>query len=68
MASDDSSNDGYHSTDMLIASKGILKGQWVLDSGCSFHVCPNKSLFYEYSLLLVVEFLWETKISMKLLG
>ncbi|KAH9680375.1 Integrase catalytic domain-containing protein [Citrus sinensis] len=48
VASDDSSDDGYHSADLLVASNINIKGQWVLDSGCSFHLCPDKSLFYTY--------------------
>lgn len=47
MASDDSSDDGYHSAD-LVASNSNIRGWWVLDSGCSFHLCPDRSLFYEY--------------------
>ncbi|KAH9679844.1 hypothetical protein KPL71_026299 [Citrus sinensis] len=32
VASDDSTDKGYQSADLLIASKGDLEGQWVLDS------------------------------------
>ncbi|KAH9685451.1 hypothetical protein KPL70_013959 [Citrus sinensis] len=32
VASDDSIDEGYQSADLLIASKGDLEGQWVLDS------------------------------------
>ena len=24
-----------------------LSGVWIMDSGCSFHMCPNKSWFYD---------------------
>ncbi|KAH9697399.1 hypothetical protein KPL71_023589 [Citrus sinensis] len=48
VASEDSSDDGYHSADLLVASNSNIKGQWVLDSGCSFHLCPDKSLFHTY--------------------
>ncbi|KAH9790976.1 hypothetical protein KPL71_003571 [Citrus sinensis] len=48
VASDDSSDDGYHNADLLVASNSNIKGQWVLDSGCSFHLCPDKSLFHTY--------------------
>ena len=47
MASDDSSDDEYHSVDLLVASSSNIRAQWVLDSGCSFHFCPDKILFYE---------------------
>ncbi|KAH9779242.1 hypothetical protein KPL71_007654 [Citrus sinensis] len=46
--SDDSSDDGYHSADLLVASNNNIKGHWVLDSGCSFHLCHDKSLFHTY--------------------
>ncbi|KAK9185556.1 hypothetical protein WN943_025912 [Citrus x changshan-huyou] len=36
------------SADLLVASNSNIKGQWVLDSGCSFHLCPDKSLFHTY--------------------
>ena len=48
MASDDSSDDGYHCVDLLVASSSNIRGQCVLDSGCSFHLCPDNILFYEY--------------------
>ncbi|KAH9699128.1 hypothetical protein KPL71_024224 [Citrus sinensis] len=48
VASDDSSDDGYHSADLLVASNSNIKGQWVLDSGCSLHLCPDKNLFHTY--------------------
>ena len=48
VASDDSSDDGYHSADLLVASNSNIKGQWVLDLGCSFHLCHDKSLFHTY--------------------
>ncbi|KAH9800568.1 hypothetical protein KPL71_000711 [Citrus sinensis] len=48
VVSNDSSDDGYHSADLLVASNNNIKGQWVLDSGCSFHLCPDKSLFHTY--------------------
>ncbi|KAH9668944.1 hypothetical protein KPL70_021590 [Citrus sinensis] len=47
VASDDGS-DGYQSADLLVASNSNTKGQWVIDSGCSFHLCPDKTLFYKY--------------------
>ncbi|KAJ4708838.1 Retrovirus-related Pol polyprotein from transposon TNT 1-94 [Melia azedarach] len=41
----DVSDDGYLSADLLIAFGDKLEGEWVLDSGCSFHMSPNKNLF-----------------------
>ncbi|KAH9781781.1 hypothetical protein KPL71_008610 [Citrus sinensis] len=51
VASDESSNGGYQSADLLVASNGKIKGQWVLDSGCSFHMSPDKTVFHEYKTI-----------------
>lgn len=31
-----------------MVSDGITRGNWVLDYGCSFHMCPNKTFFNSY--------------------
>ncbi|KAH9743491.1 Integrase catalytic domain-containing protein [Citrus sinensis] len=41
-------SDGYDSTGVLIATDDQTRGNWVLDSGCSFYMCHNKSLFMNY--------------------
>lgn len=33
---------GYDSSDVLVASNGDSGQEWVVDSGCSFHMTPNK--------------------------
>ena len=35
--------------DVLIASSRNSDGEWILDSGCSFHMTPNRSLFESFS-------------------
>ncbi|KAH9652997.1 hypothetical protein KPL70_027263 [Citrus sinensis] len=40
--------EGYESAGVLIASDEDHEGKWVLDSGCSFHMCPFKHHFSEY--------------------
>ena len=40
--------EGYESAGVLIASDVDQEGKWVLDSGCSFHMCPFKHQFSEY--------------------
>ena len=47
-ASEFEESDGYDSAGVLIATDAQTKGNWVLDSGCSFHMCPNKNLFTNY--------------------
>ncbi|KAH9726310.1 hypothetical protein KPL70_008223 [Citrus sinensis] len=40
--------EAYKSAGVLIASDVDQEGKWVLDSGCSFHMCPFKHHFSEY--------------------
>ena len=37
--------------DVLVASESTSGyfDRWVLDSGCSYHICPNRSWFSTYS-------------------
>lgn len=34
---------GYESTGVCVAIESRDRGKWVLDSVCTFHMCPNKS-------------------------
>lgn len=38
-------SDGYDSADVLVASSSNSGEEWILDSGCSFHMSPNRELF-----------------------
>ncbi len=46
-------NLAYESGDdfLLVSTsdKSKLTSEWILDSGCSFHMCPNKEWFFTYS-------------------
>ncbi|KAH9669963.1 hypothetical protein KPL70_022004 [Citrus sinensis] len=35
----------YDEANVLVAAERHPTGEWILDSGCSFHMCPNKSFF-----------------------
>ena len=35
----------YDEADVLVAAERHPTGEWILDSGYSFHMCPNKSFF-----------------------
>ncbi|KAH9657805.1 hypothetical protein KPL70_023225 [Citrus sinensis] len=35
----------YDEADVLVAAERHLTSEWIMDSGCSFHMCPNKSFF-----------------------
>ena len=48
IASEFEESDGYDSAGVLIATNAQTKGNWFLDSGCSFHMCLNKNLFTNY--------------------
>ena len=47
VASEDS-DEGYDSAGVLVASNMETEGKWVLDSGCTYHMCPHKHLFSSY--------------------
>lgn len=38
-------SDGYESAEVLVVSCQQSSTDWILDSGCSFHMCPIKSWF-----------------------
>ena len=33
--------DGYESDDVLVVATNSSDKQWIMDSGCSFHMTPN---------------------------
>lgn len=37
--------EGYDSSDVLFISKKGLSNEWILDSGYTFHMTPNRQLF-----------------------
>uniref|UniRef100_A0A803PS03 Retrovirus-related Pol polyprotein from transposon TNT 1-94 n=1 Tax=Cannabis sativa TaxID=3483 RepID=A0A803PS03_CANSA len=41
-------SSGYDSADVLVVSCEDSGGEWILDSGCSFHMTPNKDLFTHF--------------------
>lgn len=38
-------SDGYDSAEVLPISDQDTINEWILDSGCTFHMCPSKSWF-----------------------
>ena len=40
--------EGYDSAEVLAVSEKDSQKEWILDSGCSFHMCPNKGWFENY--------------------
>jgi len=39
--------------DVLIATniEGKIKDEWIMDAGCSYHICPNSDCFSSYELV-----------------
>lgn len=42
------SDDGYETADALCESKVEYKDAWILDSGCTFHMTPNKNWIKDF--------------------
>uniref|UniRef100_A0A803P4C8 Uncharacterized protein n=1 Tax=Cannabis sativa TaxID=3483 RepID=A0A803P4C8_CANSA len=40
-------SDGYESARVLVVSKEGGSDEWILDLGCSLHMCPKKEMFKE---------------------
>ena len=45
-----SEDEGYDSTGVLLASETQTNSKWILDSGCSYHMCPDQNLFTTYNV------------------
>ena len=41
-------DDGYESAEALIVSEKNLETKWLMDSGCSWHMTPNRSWFEQF--------------------
>lgn len=43
-----SDSEGYESSDVLVVSTRSSEMEWILDSGCSFHMSPHKEWFHNF--------------------
>ncbi|PON54809.1 LOW QUALITY PROTEIN: Gag-Pol-related retrotransposon family protein [Trema orientale] len=41
-------DDGYESSEVLSISESENSKEWVMDSGCSYHMCPREDWFMDY--------------------
>ena len=44
-----SEDEGYDSVGVLLASETQTNSKWILDSRCSYHMCPDQNLFTTYN-------------------
>ncbi|KAJ0522195.1 putative RNA-directed DNA polymerase [Helianthus annuus] len=49
--SDDHSEGGYDSADVLVVTSECNQEKWLMDSGCSFHMTPLKEAFKELKMV-----------------
>ena len=40
--------EGYESAGVCVATEDLQRGKWILDYGCTFHMCPFKTYFSDY--------------------
>lgn len=40
--------EGYESSNVLLVATNSTEKLWILDSGCSFHMIPNKDWFISF--------------------
>ena len=53
---------------MLAVSTQEYKQEWILDSGCTFHVCPRKDWFKEYKQIDGGKVLMGSNIAYQIVG
>lgn len=41
-------SDGYESSEVLLVAFSSPNKNWILDSGCSFHMCPTREWFHDF--------------------
>lgn len=39
--------EGYESAEVPVITESNETDEWILDSGCTYHMCPNKHFFLE---------------------
>ncbi|KAH9678917.1 hypothetical protein KPL71_025907 [Citrus sinensis] len=50
VASEEKDDEGYDSAGVLLVTGTQTNGKWVLDSGCTYHMCPDRNFFSSYRL------------------
>lgn len=60
--------DGYESSDVLTVSEEMCCDEWILDSGCLFHMTPNQEWFDSYKKVDAGKVLMGNNIACKVIG
>ncbi|KAH9704469.1 hypothetical protein KPL70_011474 [Citrus sinensis] len=58
----------YDEADVLVAAERHPTGEWILDSGCSFHMCPNKRFFKTFESVNAGKVLLGNNLACKVAG
>ena len=54
--------------DVLIAAKKQPTDEWILDSGCSFHMCPNREFFKTFESMTDGKVLLDNNLACRVAG
>ncbi|KAK3016961.1 hypothetical protein RJ639_007857 [Escallonia herrerae] len=60
--------DNYDGTDVLSVTISSSDGGWILDTGCSYHMCPNRDWFATYRLFDGGKVLMGNDVTCKVVG
>lgn len=60
--------DGYDNSDVLIVTDQPCSDEWILDSGCTFHMTPNQEWFDTYKKVDIGSVLMGNDIACKVVG
>ena len=61
-------SQGYESSEVLTVSSNDPREEWIMDSGCTFHMTPNKVRFIDYRELNEGKVLMGNNNSYKVIG
>jgi len=60
--------DGYDNSDVLIVTDQPCSDEWILDSGCTFHMTLNQEWFDTYKKVDIGSVLMGNDIACKVVG
>lgn len=60
VTSNENDNESYDLAEVLLATETQTNGKRVLDSGCTYHMCPYRNLFTNYKHFNIGEVMMES--------